>query len=103
MFEQAFMENYKGLKGATFNGVENGGLLTIPGSNPMNPSSNRPASPVGLGTMSSISKLSNSKAQPNERTELAGNLFKYSPSLFSSWQERYVTLKDKKLKYFKTK
>mmetsp|Transcript_18036 Transcript_18036/g.30738 ORF Transcript_18036/g.30738 Transcript_18036/m.30738 type:complete len:192 (+) Transcript_18036:824-1399(+) len=30
-----------------------------------------------------------------------GLLFKYSPSWFAGWQERYVQLVDRKLKYFK--
>jgi hypothetical protein len=32
---------------------------------------------------------------------LTGIMYKRSPALFAPWQERYVMLEDKKLKYFK--
>jgi hypothetical protein len=30
-----------------------------------------------------------------------GQLYKYSPALFQGWQERYFTVKDGKIKWFK--
>jgi hypothetical protein len=33
---------------------------------------------------------------------MAGFLEKFSPSLFGGWQKRFVTLKDNKLKYYKS-
>ena len=32
-----------------------------------------------------------------------GEVFKYSPSLFAGWQKRILLVKDRNLRYFKTK
>lgn len=34
--------------------------------------------------------------------EMKGFLFKYSPSMWAGWQKRYIVLKDRKLKYYKS-
>jgi len=36
--------------------------------------------------------------QPQDKS---GKLCKLSPSFFAGWQERYVVLKDRKMKYYK--
>ena len=32
-----------------------------------------------------------------------GEVYKYSPSLFAGWQKRYLSLKDRNMRYYKTK
>ena len=43
------------------------------------------------------------EAEKNKPQEIEGYLEKYSPSIFTGWQNRYFTLKNRKLKYFKDK
>jgi len=43
------------------------------------------------------------RKQPEQLGEMTGQLKKLSPSLFTGWQDRYIVLKDKKMKYFTTK
>jgi hypothetical protein len=41
------------------------------------------------------------KETKNDLPSLTGNLYKYSPAMFKSWQRRKVVLKDRQLKYYK--
>lgn len=61
---------------------------------------NVPSEGVELRKLSGALKMMMN--QKKELPELSGWLHKKSPALFAGWQKRYVTIKNKKLKYFKT-
>lgn len=76
------------------------GLMQIPSS----ATNFNPGQMGGSASKNSINSQrlsSNVKMKKIDEFEvLQGSLQKKSPSYFSGWQERYVILKDKKLKYF---
>jgi hypothetical protein len=58
-----------------------------------------PAEYRGVSTWKAFKKMK--KPNANELKLKTGFLQKKSPSFFSGWQERYVKLDQKKLRYFK--
>lgn len=57
---------------------------------------------MGLSSKATIMEKRAKQGVENKLTQFSGNLLKKSPKWLSGWQQRYVVLANKKLKYFKT-
>ena len=63
-------------------------------------SGNQLVIPPNSTKLTSLKPLS-ARNKERQLNELQGIMWKWSPSLFAGWQERFFTLKNKKLRWFK--
>jgi len=57
---------------------------------------------MGLSSKATINEKRAIKGLKNNLVPFSGNLLKKSPKWLSGWQQRFVVVANKKLKYFKT-
>ena len=84
------LEDFRDSYGKNYENLHGGETLVIP----QDINGNRNT------TIARKKKLTESELKAQIK-ELTGKLYKNSPSMFKGWQERYFTLKDKKIKWFK--